>query len=77
MLPMVVVPGKLQFFARHDAFSFAKLGYVYDQDIGWTGAGFNYYIHGQYFQMDYDKEHPTDPNYQDFDTFKLFIQVRI
>ncbi|MEC9492428.1 selenite/tellurite reduction operon porin ExtI [Flexistipes sp.] len=84
MLPMDVGPGKLQFFARHDAFTFAKLGDVYDQDIGWTAGGFNYYIHGQdlkisgqYSQMDYDKESETDPNYQDFDTFKLFIQVRI
>ncbi len=84
MLPMEVGPGKLQFFARHDAFTFAKLGDVYDQDIGWTGVGFNYYIFGQdlkisaqYSQMDYDEESDTDPNYQDFDTFELYIQVRI
>lgn len=84
MLPMNIGPGKLQFFARYDGFSFGKLENTYDQDVSWFGVGFNYYIFGQdlkitgeYSHTNFDKEDPNDPNYQDFNTFRLFVQVRI
>ncbi|BAI80148.1 phosphate-selective porin O and P [Deferribacter desulfuricans SSM1] len=84
MFPMNIGPGKLQLFYRFDNFSFGKYGNFYDQEIKWYGVGFNYYIYGQnlkitgqYSKTDFDKEDNTDPDYQDFKTFQLFLQVRL
>ena len=84
MLPMEVGPGQLQFFYRYDGFTFAKYNNYYDNDISWYGVGFNYYIHGQnikitgqYSAVDFDKEDATNPEYQDYKTFQLFLQVRL
>ncbi|UOD35106.1 porin [Deferribacteraceae bacterium V6Fe1] len=84
MLPMEVGPGQLQFFYRYDGFTFAELNGAYDNDIAWYGVGFNYYIDGQnikvtgqYSAVDFDKEDATNPEYQDYKTFQLFLQVRL
>lgn len=84
MLPMDIGPGKLQFFYRYDSFSFAKYGEYYNNDISWWGLGFNYYIYGQslkitgqYSHVDFEKESKFDPNSRDFNTFQMYIQVRL
>ncbi|MBE0595701.1 MAG: porin [Desulfuromonadales bacterium] len=69
----------LQFFARYENWSFANLDGVFDQEIDWMGAGFNYYFRGQdlkltaeYSTVDFDK---SSPSFQDFDTVVVQLQV--
>jgi hypothetical protein len=69
----------LQFFARGENWSFSELDGVYDQEIDWYGAGFNYYFHGQnlkatveYSQVEFDTE---SANYEDFDTITAQLQL--
>ena len=89
LLPMEVGPGRLQVFARYDDFKYgnlsnAKTGTDFiDQNVQRIGAGVNYYIYGQdlkitaeYSLTRFDKEDAKDPNYQDFSSFDLFLQVR-
>ncbi len=89
LLPMDVGPGMLQFFARYDDFKFANLYNpvtdtdFYDQRVTRTALGANYYIYNQDFKLtaeysltDFDEEDPNDPNYRDFNTFDLYLQVR-
>ena len=87
LLPKKVGPGKLQFFGRYDKFTFAHLGsnfnYGYDQDIDWYAVGLNYYILGQnlkvtaqYSFTDFEQEDLMSANFDDFQTFELFLQVR-
>ncbi len=68
----------LQFFARSENWSFARLDGVYDQEVDWYGVGFNYYLRGQnlkatveYSKVDYDK----DATVEDIDT--LIAQVQL
>jgi hypothetical protein len=68
----------LQFFARSENWSFAKLDDVYDQEIDWYGVGFNYYLRGQnlkatveYAKADYDQ----DDSVEDFDTITAQLQL--
>ncbi len=70
----------LQFFARAENWSFAKLDDIFDQEIDWYGGGFNYYLRGQalkltaeYSVVDYDKE---TRSVEDFDTFTVQLQLR-
>ena len=88
LLPMNVGPGQLQFFGRYDKFTFAHLGsnfnYGYDQEIDLYALGFNYYIFGQnlkvtgqYSVTDFDQEDRNNTNFDDFQTFELYLQVRL
>lgn len=68
----------LQFFARAENWSFAKLG-VYDQEVDWYGGGLNYYFRGQnlkltleYSTVEFDTE---TRDCQDFDTLTAQLQV--
>ena len=68
----------LQFFARTEGWSFAKLGDVYDQEVSVYGGGFNYYLRGQnlkvtleYSALDYDQ----DAAVEDTNTFVAQVQV--
>ena len=83
MLPFKVGPGQVQFFGRYDDFTFANLNGYYDNEVKFAAAGVNYYIDedkikitAQYSQTDFDKEVGSNTNYQDFDTFELYMQVR-
>jgi hypothetical protein len=87
LLPVEVGPGKLQLFGRYDDFKFANLASggvdYFNQNIKRSAAGLNYYIFDQdlkltfeYSQTDFDKTSATDPNYNDFSGFELFLQVR-
>jgi hypothetical protein len=69
----------LQFFARAENWSFANLDNCIDQEVDWTGVGFNYYFRGQdlkltmeYSQVDYDEE---IAGVEDFKTFTTQLQV--
>ncbi len=84
MYPEKIGPGKLQIFGRFDNFRLAKYDKFYDEDIKWYGVGLNYYVHGenlkftiQYSTADFDKEDPNNPDVQNFDTIRAFIQVRL
>ena len=68
----------LQFFARSEGWSFAKLGDVYDQEVSVYGGGLNYYVRGQnlkvtleYSALDYDQ----DAAVEDTNTFVAQVQV--
>ena len=68
----------LQFFARSEGWSFAKLGDVYDQEVSVTSGGLNYYMRGQnlkvtleYSALDYDQ----DAAIEDTNTFVAQVQV--
>ncbi len=57
----------LQLFARAEGWSFAKLGDVYDQEVGLMAAGFNYYLRGQnlkvtveYSALDFDQDETAE-----------------
>jgi hypothetical protein len=89
LLPADIGPGMLQIFARYDDFTFANLYNsvtgtdFYDQDVNRTAFGLNYYIFGhdlkltaEYSLTDFKKEDQNDPNYKDFTSFDLFLQVR-
>lgn len=73
----------LQFFARSENWSFAKLSDVYDQEIDWYGVGLNYYLRGQnlkvtveYSKTDYDKEGTFENStVEDFDTVTAQVQL--
>ncbi|MBW6520638.1 MAG: OprO/OprP family phosphate-selective porin [Desulfoarculaceae bacterium] len=73
----------LQFFARSENWSFAKLNNVYDQEVDWYGGGINYYFRGQNLKLtmelsraDFDKEGTfTNVETKDFTTFVTSLQV--
>lgn len=74
----------LQFFARMENWSFAKIegelgADIYDQEVDWYGGGVNYYFRGQnlkltfeYSAVDFDTE---TADCEDFDTVTAQIQV--
>jgi hypothetical protein len=87
LLPVDVGPGKIQVFGRYDDFKFANLNNnatdFIDQKVSRIGAGVNYYIFGQnlkvtaeYSLTNFDEEDSNDPNYQNFNSFDLYLQAR-
>lgn len=69
LLPKPVGPGRLQFFARHNAAEYQLPGGALDRRINAFGA--NYYINGQQLKFtlehqrtDYANPHPTNPALQ-------------
>jgi hypothetical protein len=89
ILPVDVGPGMLQPFARYDDFKFANLynsvtnTNFYDQGVKRIAFGVNYYffehdlkLTAEYSLTDFDREDQNDPNYKDFGSFDLFLQVR-
>jgi Phosphate-selective porin O and P len=81
LLPNKVGPGEMQFFGRYEEWKFAQLSGIFDQKIKWWAGGVNYFIKGedlrvtvQYSKTDYDKQDPTNPNTQNFDTVTAMFQ---
>lgn len=89
LLPMYIGEGKLQVFGRYDDFKFANLyndktatNFI-DQKVSRVAGGVNYYIFDQdlkitaeYSQVNYKDEDKNDPNYKNFSSFDLYVQVR-
>jgi len=69
----------LQIFGRFEGWSFANLSGIVDQDLGWLGAGVNYYVRGQNLKLtlelqnvDLEKEDLVN---HDFQTVVAQLQV--
>lgn len=79
LVPGKVWRGALQVYGRYEAWRFAELGGIVDQQLGWTAAGVNYYLRGQdlritleYSRSDFDRE---DAVTRDFDTVTVMVQA--
>ena len=79
MLPNKIGIGRLQIFARTETSQYhLTSGYG---DRKWNSAGANYYIDGQklkvtgeFAQIKFDKQNPTDPSQRDYDQATIGLQ---
>lgn len=82
LLPNKVGPGRLQFFARHDAIDYGvKTGVAEYYDKKMNAVGANYYLDGQKLKLtlelakvSFDTPHPTDTAAQDYKQATLGLQ---
>lgn len=80
LFPDKIGIGRLQLFTRYENLDYGISSGYYDND--WRSLGANYYINGQqlkvtfeYAQVEFDRQHPTNPSLRDYDQATLGLQL--
>jgi hypothetical protein len=79
LYPKKVGWGRIQPYFRYERSDYGATSGLFSQH--WRGGGVNYYFNGQnlrlsleYANIKFDKQHPTDPSFQDYSQTTIALQ---